>query len=265
MLILKFFVFLQEINNHVFIYYSMQRKLTFYLVIIFLFILSACNNITPEKSENTLSEHHQIIGVSVWDKISTRSEPIRNSSTTTLLSLGESFYYLDTFAIDSSYKNTKFLKARLSDSTIVWVYDFASVLNAIPAVLTHEAPLYLRPDLLTITEKSIKVMEIVAVTEEWDNWIKVENEKKEKKGWINKEYISNNTIDLAFALLAKRKLDEQNPEQKIKNLEDLLENNPYPNSIFIAELRKSLEMEKEILRDSHNSRDREDQDRRRGN
>jgi hypothetical protein len=241
----------------------MQRKLIFYLGIIFLLKLIACSNSTLEESDTTLSKRQQIIGVSVWDRISTRSEPRRNSASTTLLSLGESFLYLDTFAIDSSYNNNKFLKARLSDSSIVWVYDFASVLNAKPAVITNEVPLYLRPDLLTISDKRLNTMEIVAVVEEWDNWIKVVNEKKEKIGWIKKEYITNNNIDIAFALLAKRKLEEQNPEQKIKNLEDLLENNPYPNTIFITEIRKRLDIEKEILRDSNMNRDREDQNRRR--
>lgn len=243
----------------------MKRKLTFYPGLILFLVITSCNHTTPEKSDNTISNHQQIIGVSVWDKISTRSEPSRKSSSTTLLSLGESFLYLDTFAIDSSYNNTKFLKARLSDSSIVWVYDFASVLNAKPVAITNEVPLYMRPDLLTITEKRMNSMEITAITEEWDNWIKVVGEKKEKEGWIKKEYITNNAIDLAFALLAKRKLEEQNPEQKIKNLEDLLENNPYPNSIFIAELRKRLEIEKELLRDSVENRDWEDQNRRKRN
>jgi hypothetical protein len=241
----------------------MQRKLTFCLVIIFLLKLSACNTSPVEEAEITISEDHQIIGVSVWDRISTRSEPRRKASSTTLLSLGESFIYLDSFAIDSSYNNTKFLKARLSDSSVVWVYDFASVLNAKPVVITNEVPLYMRPDLLTITEKRINTMEIVAVIEEWDNWIKVVNEKKEKTGWIKKEYITDNTIDLAFALLAKRKLEEEDPEQRIRNLEDLFENNPYPNSIFVSELRKTLDLEKETLRESQHDRDWEDQNRRR--
>jgi hypothetical protein len=216
-----------------------------------------------EETDNTVSEQPQIIGVSVWDKISSRSEPRRKSASTTLLSLGESFLYLDSFAIDSSYNNTKFLKARLSDSSIVWVYGFASVLNAKPVVITNEVPLYIRPDLLTITEQRINSMEIVAVIEEWDNWIKVVNEKKEKVGWIKKEYITGNNIDLAFALLAKRKLEEEDAEQRIRNLEDLLENNPYPNSIFVSELGIILDLEKETLRESQQNRDREDQNRRR--
>lgn len=227
-----------------------------------LLILSACTKSTPEESEILDAESPEIIGVSVWDRISTRSEPLRSSPRTTLLSLGETFFYLDTFSIDSTENQTKFLKARLSDSTVVWVYDFASVLHAKPAVIISEVPLYMRPDLLTITEKRMNTMEIIAVEEEWDNWIKVTNEKKEKTGWIKKEYLSYNAIDLAFALLVKRTLEEQDPEQKIIKLEDLLENNPYPNTIFIAGLRSRVEEEKELLWESQNDRDREEEDRR---
>ena len=245
----------------------MQRIIICFLGIIFLLKLTACDNKTEEKSDNTVSEHQQIIGVSVWDRISTRSEPRRKSASTTLLSLGESFLYLDSSAIDSAYNNTKFLKARLSDSSIVWVYGFASELHAKPAVIINEVPLYMRPDLLTITDKRLNDMEIVAVTEEWDNWIKVVGEKKEKVGWIKRENITHNTVDLAFALLAKRKMEEQDPEQKIKNLEDLLENNPYPNSVFLPEIRERLDLEKENLRDRdrENDRDWEDNDRNRRN
>jgi len=240
----------------------MYRKLTYSLGIILLLKIAACTNSTPEESNIVISEIPEIIGVSVWDRISTRSQPLRSSPRTTLLSLGESFLYLDTFAIDSSDSPTKFLKARLSDSTVVWVYDFASVLNAKPAVIIDEVPLYMRPDLLTITAKRMTTMEIIAVVEEWDDWIKVVNEKKEKTGWIKKENITYTTIDLAFALLVKRNLEEEDPEQKINNLEDLLENNPYPNTIFITELRNRVDLEKELLRENRNERDQEDQDRR---
>lgn len=237
----------------------MKRKLTFYLCIILLPIISSCDSSAPDESVHSVSDDPQIIGVSVWDRISTRNEPRRASSSTTLLSLGESFLYLDTFAIDSAYNNTKFLKARLSDSSIVWVYGFASVLNAKPAVITNDVPLYMRPDLLTITDKRINAMQIVAVIEEWDNWIKVVNEKKERVGWIKKDFITYNTIDLAFALIAKRKLEEKDPELRIENLEDLLENNPYPASIFIPAFKERLDTEKKVFRESRDDDDWEDE------
>ena len=241
----------------------MQRKITFCLGFIIFLSFLACTDKIPEESDDPVPELHQVIGVSIWDRISTRSEPKRSSSSTTLLSLGESFIYLDSSAIDSAYNNTKFLKVRLSDSSEVWVYDFASVLNANPAVLTIDVPLYMRPDLLTITDESLHVMEIIAVVEEWDDWIKVVNEKSEHKGWIKKDVVTYDRIDLALALLAKRKLDEQDSEQKVKNLEELLKHNPYPNSIFISELQKKLEAERDSLRKNNENRFREDQNRRR--
>ncbi len=230
--------------------------------IILLLKITACTNGAPEESNFVLSETPELIGVSVWDRISTRSQPLRSAPRTTLMSLGESFFYLDSFAIDSSNTHTKFLKARLSDSTVVWVYDFATVLNAKPAVIIDEVPLYMRPDLLTITAKRLKAVEIIAVVEEWDDWIKVVNEKKENTGWIKKESITYTTIDLAFSLLVKRNLEEEDPEQKIIKLEDLLENNPYPNTIFIAELNKRVDQEKELLWEIQYEQDRENQDRR---
>ena len=241
----------------------MQRKITFCLGFIIFLSFLACTDKIPEKSDDPAPELPQVVGVSIWDRISTRSEPRRSSSSTTLLSLGESFIYLDSSAIDSAYKNTKFLKVRLSDSSEVWVYDFASVLNAKPAVLTIDVPLYMRPDLLTITDESLHVMEIVAVVEEWDDWIKIVIEKSERKGWIKKDVVTYDRIDLALALLAKRKLDEQEAEQKVENLEELLKHNPYPNSIFIAELQKKLEAERDSVRKNNENRFREDHNRRR--
>lgn len=246
---------------------NMKRIFTYFLTFILFLLFTACSNSASEVPLNTASKEPSVIGVSVWDRISSRSEPRRASASTTLLSLGESFLYLDSSAIDSAYNNTEFLKARLSDSSIVWVYGFASVLNAKPGVITKNVPLYLRPDLLTITDSELEAMEIVAVTEEWDNWIRVVNEKKENVGWIKNDFITYNTIDLAFALLAKRKLDKDDREEKIDAIEDLLSNNPYPNTIFIPEISERLDAEKELLREmrENRDRDRDDQDRRRRN
>ncbi len=242
----------------------MAMKITCCLTLILLIGCTACVNETKGTSDRTTFNNHYTEGVSVWDRISARSQPERNSPRASLLSLGERFLYLDTFAIDSSYNNTKFLKVRLSDSTDVWVYDFASVLNAKPAVVKSEVPLYLRPDLLTISDTRLQSMEIVAVVEEWDDWIKIVNEKKASKGWIKKEFISYNTIDLAFALLVKRSMAEEDAEKRIEKLDALLENNPYPNTMFVEELRSLIEKEKDAQRESLFEWDREERDRRDG-
>ncbi len=240
----------------------MQTLAILHLYLALLLILTSCKENAPVKADKEKAENHETVGVSVWDRISSRSEPRRSSDRVTLLSLGEQFLYLDSSAIDSAYNNTRLFYVQLSDSSRVWVYDFASVLNAQPAVIVDPVPVYLRPDLLTITDQELNTMEIVAVVEEWDDWIKVVNEKKEKVGWIKKDFVTYEPIDLAFALLVKRTMETEDPEQRIENLEKLLEKNPYPATGFIPELTQWLEHEKEAWRESGDDRDRDNRDRR---
>jgi hypothetical protein len=232
----------------------------FYMALI-LAILSCTTGTSYERPEE-IHETNEIVGVSVWDRISSRSEPRRSSERATLLSLGEQFMYLDSSAIDSANNNTRMLFVQLSDSSKVWVYDFATVLEARPAAVISQVPLYLRPDLLTITEEELNAMEIVAVTEEWDDWIKVVNEKKERVGWIKKEKVSYEMVDLAFALLVKRQLEEGDPEKRIEKIEEMMDQNPYPNTIFLAEVQKRLDQERETLRESDDDEDRDERRRR---
>lgn len=230
----------------------------FFLIII---SISCKMEDSADKSVSTKSPKGEIPAVSVWDRISTRSKPDRDSKRTTVLSLGEQFVYLDSFAIDSTNKNTKFLKARLSDSSIVWVYDFATVVNAKPAAITTEVPLYIRPDLLTITGIKMNPMDIVAVTDEWDDWMRIVNEKKEHSGWIKKDHITTNPVDLAFALLAKRKLEEADQSLKVESIEQLIDDNPYPNSMFISYVQELLTRAREEYRqqeEEHRRRERDD-------
>jgi hypothetical protein len=243
----------------------MKKTITSCLLILCFHCFTACDSSPAENRVQSAPDTTTVTGVSVWDRISTRSEPRRSSASTTLLSLGETFLYLDSVAIDSNYNNTEFLKVQLSDSTIAWAYGFASVLNARPGVVTKHVPLYMRPDLLTISDTELNAMEIVAVTDEWDDWIRIVGEKKAYAGWIKKEFVTYNTVDLAFALLAKRRMDEADPGQRIENIGELLENNPYPATVFIADLQERLDSEKETLREARQNRDRDDDDRRRRN
>ena len=66
-------------------------------------------------------------------------------------------------------------------------------------------------------------------------------------------------------MLAKRYLEEDAAEQRIENLEELLESNPYPNTIFVPEIRNRLDQERELLWESEYDRDRENRNRRERN
>lgn len=181
----------------------------------------------------TSSVKEKIPGVCIWDGIAIRKEPSRSSTIFSTLSLGESFLYLNEDAIDSAYKNQKYQNIELSDGSVGWAAGFGLIMNAKTGVVKSKVPLYKRPDLLTISDKEFSPMDIIAITEETDNWAKVTGEKKRMEGWIKMSYISYNKEDIAFALLAKRELDVKDEKPLPEKIHTILDNNPYPNSIFV--------------------------------
>jgi len=165
-----------------------------------------------------------------------REKPSRNSSVFSTLSLGESFLYMNEDAIDSAYKNQEYLNIQLSDGSVGWTAGFGLVLDARAGVVKSQVPIYKRPDLLTISSQEFSPMDIIAITEKNDDWFKVTGEKKKLEGWIKMSYISLNEEDIAFALIARRKLAVKDDKPLPEKIQNILDNNPYPNSIFVETL-----------------------------
>jgi hypothetical protein len=130
---------------------------------------------------------------------------------------------------------------------MAWVPAFSLVTGAKPAVVTSEVPVYMRPDLLTITGKSMGSMDIVAVTEESDNWIKFCSEKKVLNGWIKSEALSYKAEDIAFSLYARRILNADTSANLAERIDSILKYNLYPNSVFVSLLQEIGEKEKERI------------------
>jgi ribosome biogenesis protein Tsr3 len=200
----------------------------------------SCKPERQKEKEKAIGSHakDKVPGVCIWDGIAIRKEPSRNSSMLSTLSLGESFLYLNEEAIDSAYKNQKYLNIELSDGSVGWAAGFGLIMDAKTGVVKSKVPLYKRPDLLTISNKEFSPMDIIAVTEETDNWAKVTGEKKRMEGWIKMSYISYNKEDIAFALLAKRELNVNDEKPLPEKIQGILDDNPYPNSIFVEVLRE---------------------------
>ena len=87
-------------------------------------------------------------------------------------------------------------------------------------------------------------MDILAITEETDDWLKVTGEKKKLKGWIKKSFVSVNKEDIAFALIANRELASRDDKSLLDKIQNVLDNNPYPGSIFVETLNKIAQEEK---------------------
>ena len=223
----------------------MQKPVAFIAILSFL-LISGCNDNSGKKENTSQNEIYESIPtVCIWDKISARKEPFRKSPVISPINLGESVTYLGINAYDSAFKNQEYLKIRLSDGSIVWVPAFSLITNAKPAVVSNEVDIYLRPDLLTITDHKIAAMEIIAVLVEQDGWINFISEKKNASGWIQDDKVNFNKEEIAFALMAKRILTENNDKSLLSKIDSVLSNNPYQNSIFIPLLREIRKQEEE--------------------
>ncbi len=229
-----------------FTYFTMSTK---FLVLFFTVLLYSCNQIPDSNAELTKENVEKAIpSVCIWDDISVREEPVRSSSIISRLNLGETVSFLGLKAIDSTYKNQEYLKIKLSDGQIVWAYNFSLVIHAKSAVVKEEVPVYMRPDLLTISDKKLSAMDIVAITDEIDNWVKYISEKKNNEGWIQKDKISYVKEDIAFSLIAGRKLKKNSNELLLEKIEYILANNPYPNSYFVPVLKDIARQEREKMK-----------------
>ncbi len=224
-----------------------SKKVRFIGLFIFILIVSCHSDKSGKQKdpENTESfRDNKTLSVCIWDGIAIRSEPSRKSKPLSTLNLGESFYYLNTFAIDSAYKNQKYLQIELTDGSTGWAADFGLVIDAKTGVVTSSVPVYKRPDLLTISGREISPMDIVAVTEEKDSWYKITGEKKKITGWIRIPHISMKEEDIALASIVKRKLTVEDGKSLPDKIQALLDTNPYPHSVFVETLNELAREEK---------------------
>lgn len=215
-----------------------HKKLSSFIILIFSILLShSCKQTTKQAENRSLNKTDSIPAVCIWDGLYFRDAPSRKAEFLSTLNLGESLVFLGREQVDTLSDNLEYLNIRLSDGTSGWASKSGIVTGATPAVVKEETPLYKRPDLLTISDRRLKAMDVVAVDDKSDDWIKVTGERGRYEGWIKNVKVSLNKEDIALAVLSSRafKTGEDKPLHEV--VDEILENNPYPNSIFVATLR----------------------------
>lgn len=203
----------------------------------------ACGDSSKEKGTGTGEKQiisQEIPAVCIWDGAGLRPKPFQNAKWQSNIALGEKVTYLGITKIDSASQNQEFKKVRLSDNSEGWVVDYCIVENANPAVITQNSSIYNRPDLLTITKFEFTPMEIIAVAEEKNEWLRVIGSKNEKKGWIQAKGTSTNDIDIAVAKLATKALTEKDESKRIEQIQNILDNPAFSGSVFIPGLQEKI-------------------------
>jgi len=218
-------------------------KICYYLFIATL-VLASCKTSTTEEqtTENTeeVQEIEKIVAVCITNGVPIRKEPNKEAKYLSSLNLGETFLYLGETAIDTNDKNREYYKVELSDGNVAWARSYGIKIDATPAAIISETPIYKRPDLVTKTNKLYKPIEFIAVISEKEEWVEVVGSGNKRSGWILKRNITTSKEDVATATLANKDL-LKNGDIVMDKIPDFLEQLPYPNSQFAALLQNMLD------------------------
>jgi hypothetical protein len=200
------------------------------------------------KKQLPVIQEKRIQSVCIYDNIALRKEPrkVIKGNWLSSVSLGETVIWLGEIKVDSSDNNREYVKIELSDSTIGWASSWGIIVDAEIGAIRNSTPIYNRPDFVTITDRSFELMDIVAITDSKDDWIKVIGERRGQKGWINKkgwikkENVTKDKKDITVAILANKELKKEDNIPYLGKIKSIIKTSPYPESYFIQKLNQHL-------------------------
>lgn len=238
-----------------------KTLIVFFCLIVFAAITSSCqksdeSQVAQIEPQPVVEEVKEIPSVCIWNEASVRADASRKAKWISAMALGEKVIWLGEEKIDSTDKNRKFLHIRLSDGTEGWSSEYVIATDAKPSVTYKEAPIYRRPDLLTVTDNVFEPMEMVAIVGADGDWIEVIGKENKKKGWIQSKLVSIKDTDVAVGLLAGKALNEKNEDKKKEKLQTILNNTAFAGSIFLEDIElklKELEPEEADIQEEDSS------------
>lgn len=217
----------------------MKQFIPFLLVSI---MVLACKSDTKKPgAESTDTDHtEKIIAVCIRNGVPIREKPNIEGKWVSSMNLGETALYLGETVVDSANKAREYYKLELSDGTVQWARSYGIILNAKPAAVVVETPVYKRPELVTKTDKSFKQVEFLVIINEKGEWVEVVGADKKKKGWIKKEVLSTDLEDVAIATLAYKEIFDSNGNMMLDKLPGFLEDLPYPDAGLAGQLKQLM-------------------------
>lgn len=181
--------------------------------------------------------------ICLLDKLSVRETPSGKGKWITSMSLGEKVYFTGEKYIDSVSKKDYF-KVKLIDGKEGWSRAPFLAVNGKVGVMVKNASVYKRPDLLTKTENEFSPMDIIAVIGNQDDWIQVKGKRATGKYieevWVKSNNISDKSVDIATAKYASIAMTKPTMTERIKALQEIVENSDFSESIFINLINEKI-------------------------
>ena len=138
-------------------------------------------------------------------------------------------------------RKRKFLRISLSDGSEGWALAAYIMPNAEPAAVVDKTSIYSKNSLISKTDSSFEALDIIALVEIQDDWLKVVGRFKESPVWIKPGKTTRAEVDIAVANQAKRALAEKDRETLKEKLTSILEEEAFTDSIFIPLVQARLQ------------------------
>ena len=202
------------------------------------------NSQNPTEVVEEQKKEANTAAICLLEKLSIRATPKAKGKWITSMSLGEKIELTGEETTDSISKKL-YYKVRLIDGKEGWTRASFLAINGKVATLLKEATVYKRPDLLTKTDKKYSTMDIIAVLKTQDDWMLVKGKRATgeyiEEGWIKAGNLSESSVDIAVAKFANVAMATGTMTDRIKALEELVNNTDFSSSSFIEKLQEKIE------------------------
>jgi hypothetical protein len=225
----------------------MKGNVRLTMLILLIGFLVSCKTKNPQAANTgATTVVSPAMAVCIWDKVSLKDSPSDKGKWLAALSLGEKCTYLDDSKEDNSGKKpVTYYKVKLQDNQEGWVQSDFVILNSKPAAIVKETEIYSRPDLLTKTNKTYGIMDIVAVKSEQGDFIEIAGKRKAGKwiesGWVKSVNVSYADVDIAVAKYGSKALEISGRQNRNTALNEIINNPDYKSSVFISSMYKMVE------------------------
>jgi hypothetical protein len=185
--------------------------------------------------------------ICMWNELSVREEPQDKAKYITTIYLGEEVEYLDETKVDEeSSKKREYIKVRLSDRTEGWVQANLMALNVDGYAVVKTAKIYKRPDVLTVSDKSIPAKLFVVVEEQQDGFYKIKGKPFDEtwfvEGWVSEDDLSSEQVDVDFSKMYSRAMSIADESKRNAEIEKITNMELFETSVFVSrDISSSLE------------------------
>lgn len=165
----------------------------------------------------------------------------------TRLTAGEVVQVLDQTEAELDGKVTPLLKVRQPDTGKEgWLNANFAIRASKAAAILEPISLYSRPALTAEEKKQFAAFDIVAVTAEKDDWVRVTGKRSDATWmdadkWIKARALSYERKDLDVAVLVQRAMKEKDPMAKIEALKKIIANQDLKASRFQSAIEQIID------------------------